>query len=161
MNRTGPVPEPGGARITVIFPIYRAADSVEGLVESIALQRGPAGTNAGAGIDVIFIDNASPDDTVERLEQALERLTPPMPVRIVRNEENLGLARSFNRALGMVSTDYVLTCHADCRFDSDDYVARVVEILDRNPEVAVVSRQSVADVRAGLSRVEKVYLAAN
>ena len=80
---------------------------------------------------------------------------------MVENERNVGLARSLNRALGLVETDYVLTCHGDCRFGSDDYVARAADLLDRNPDVAVVSGQSIADVDAGLSRVEKVYLAAN
>jgi hypothetical protein len=61
----------------------------------------------------------------------------------------------------MVETDYVLTCHGDCRFGSDDYVARAMTLLDENPDVAVVSGQSMADVEAGLSRAEKVYLAAN
>jgi Glycosyl transferase family group 2 len=61
----------------------------------------------------------------------------------------------------MVETDYVLTCHGDCRFGSEDYVARAVELLDENPDVAVVSGQSIADVETGLSRAEKVYLAAN
>ena len=81
---------------------------------------------------------------------------------MVANEENLGLARSFNRALGTVTTDYVLTCHVDCRFGTDDYVARVVRPAGpRTPTSRVVSGQSIADVEAGLSQVEKVYLAAN
>ena len=151
----------GAGRITVVFPTYRAGDAVAGLVEGIVHQRPPEGADPATWLEVIFIDNASPDDTVERLEEALAAAAPPFPVRVVRNEENLGLARSFNRALGIVATDYVLTCHADCRFASDDYVARAVDLLDRNPDVAVVSGQSIADLGSGLSRVEKVYLAAN
>jgi GT2 family glycosyltransferase len=151
----------GAGRITVVFPTYRARDAVAGLVEGIVRQRPPEGADAATWLEVIFIDNASPDDTVRRLEDALAAAAPPFPVRVVRNDENLGLARSFNRALGMVATEYVLTCHADCRFASDDYVARAVDLLDRNPDVAVVSGQSIADVGAGLSRVEKVYLAGN
>lgn len=154
-------PSPAGPRITVVFPTYRAADAVGGLVAGIARQRPPEGADPGRWLEVIFIDNASPDDTVESLEGELAAASLPFAVRIVRNETNLGLSRSFNRALGMVETDYVLTCHADCRFASDDYVARAVELLDRHPDVAVVSGQSIADVDAGLSRVEKVYLAAN
>lgn len=150
-----------GARITVVFPTYRAADAVDELVRGIVAQRPPDGAAAGDWLEVMFIDNASPDDTVPRLEAALAHADPPFPVRVVRNEQNLGLARSFNRALGMVRTDYVLTCHADCRFGSDDYVARAAGLLDANPDVAVVSGQSIADVDSGLSRVEKVYLAAN
>jgi GT2 family glycosyltransferase len=150
-----------GARITVVFPIYRAAEAVAGLVKGIARQRPPANADPARWVDVIFIDNASPDDTIGRLRGELDAARLPFRVRVVQNDENLGLARSFNRALGMVETDYVLTCHADCRFGSDDYVARAVDLLDGNPDVAVVSGQSIADVEAGLSRVEKVYLAAN
>ena len=131
------------------------------LVAGIRYQRPPVGANPDRWVEVIFIDNASTDDTLERLEGELVAAKLPFPVRVMRNEENLGLARSFNRALGTVETEYVLTCHADCRFGSDDYVASVVDLLDRHPDVAVVSGQSVADLDKGLSQVEKVYLAAN
>jgi GT2 family glycosyltransferase len=149
------------ARITVVFPIYRAADAVGKLVAAIGRQRPPGGADPSRWMEVIFIDNDSPDDTVERLEAELETAKLPFRVRVMRNEENLGLARSFNRALATVETGYVLTCHADCRFGSDDYVATAVDLLDRHADVAVVSGQPDADVISGLSRVEKVYLAAN
>jgi glycosyltransferase involved in cell wall biosynthesis len=150
-----------GARITVVFPLFRAAQAVPGLVEAIGRQRPPADADPARWVEVIFMDDASRDDTVERLRRELETARLPFRVRVVENEENVGLARSLNRALGMVETDYVLTCHGDCRFGSDDYVARAADLLDRNPDVAVVSGQSIADVDAGLSRAEKVYLAAN
>lgn len=168
MQRTDAVPEhtanrtgPSKARITVVFPTFHAPNEVAGLVEGIGRQRPPAGADPEHWLEVVFIDNASSDDTVERLEQKLDEAKLAVPVRVIRNESNLGLARSFNRALAMVTTPYVLTCHADCRFTSDDYVAQVVDLLDRHPDVAVVSGQSIADTDAGLSRVEKVYLAAN
>ena len=150
-----------GARITVVFPLYRAAEAVPGLVAAVARQRPPADADPARWVEVIFMDDASGDDTVGRLRQELNATAAAVPVRVVENERNVGLARSLNRALGMVETDYVLTCHGDCRFGSEDYVARAADLLDRNPDVAVVSGQSIADVEAGLSRVEKVYLAAN
>lgn len=157
LNGTGP----SKARITVIFPTYHASNAVAGLVASIGRQRPPVDADAEHWLEVIFIDNASTDDTLEQLDRELDTAKLSFPVRVIRNEQNLGLARSFNRALAAVSTPYVLTCHADCRFTSDDYVARVVDLLDRYPDVAVVSGQSIADTDSGLSRVEKVYLAAN
>jgi GT2 family glycosyltransferase len=144
-----------------VFPIYCAADAVEGLVAAMRDQRAPSDAEADDWVEVVFIDNASPDDTVARLEASLAAANLPFPVRIMQNEENLGLARSFNRALETVRTEYVLTCHADCRFAVPDYIARVIDLLDRNPDVAVVSGQSIADVESGLSQVEKVYLTAN
>jgi glycosyltransferase involved in cell wall biosynthesis len=151
----------GGALITAVFPTYNAGGAVAGLVASLRSQEAPAGAPPERWLEVIFIDNASTDDTVERIEAELAAANLPFHVRVIRNEENLGLSRSFNRALEAVATKYVLTCHADCRFGSDDYVARVVALLDGHPDVAVVSGQPIADVSGGLSRVEKVYLTAN
>ena len=150
-----------GPRITLVFPLYRTAETVAGLVEGVARQRPLAGTDPGGWAEVIFMDDASPDDTAARLREALRAAPLPIRARVVQNERNLGLSRSLNRALAMVETDYVLTCHGDCRFGSEDYVARAVALLDEHPDVGAVSGQSVADVEAGLSRAEKVYLAAN
>jgi glycosyltransferase involved in cell wall biosynthesis len=150
-----------GAVITAVFPTYNAADAVAGLVDSIRRQDAPATAPPDRWLEVIFIDNASTDDTVDRIEQELAAAELPFRVRVIRNEENLGLSRSFNRALEAVGTKYVLTCHADCLFASDDYLARLVGLLDGHPDVAVVSGQPIADVSGGLSRVEKVYLTAN
>jgi GT2 family glycosyltransferase len=161
MTNPGNSGERSEARITVVFPLYRAADDVAALVAAIRGQRPRAGVNPKRWMKVIFIDDASTDQTIERLEAELAAATLPFPVRVTRNEQNLGLSRSLNTALAMVDTDYVLTCHLDCRFGSDDYVARVIELLDRYPDVAAISGQPAADVEAGLSLVEKVYLAAN
>jgi glycosyltransferase involved in cell wall biosynthesis len=150
-----------GAVITAVFPTYNAADAVAALVDSVRRQDAPASAPPDRWLEVIFIDNASTDDTVERIEQELAVAELPYRVRVIRNEENLGLSRSFNRALEAVATKYVLTCHADCLFASGDYLARLVALLDQHPDVAVVSGQPIADVSGGLSRVEKVYLTAN
>lgn len=143
----------------MIFPLYNATTTVPGLVASIAAQRHPDGRAQAEWLDVIFIDNASRDDTIAVLERALEGADLGAAVRVVQNPENLGLARSFNRALGMTETEFVLTCHADCQFGSDTYVASMLALLGSHPEAAVITGQPTAG--ANLSRVEKVYLAAN
>ncbi len=147
------------SRITVIFPLFNAEEAVADLVSSICAQTHPAITAQEDWLEVIFIDNASEDDTVQRLRACLAEAAPSYPIRVIENETNLGLARSFNRALGMTSTEFVLTCHADCRFGHDEYVATMLELLARTPDAAVVTGQPRA--RPNPSRVEKVYLTAN
>ncbi len=149
------------ARITVVYPLWRAASTVDALVEAVARQRPPEGADPSSWLEVLFIDDASPDGTVERLREALLAADVPFPVRVLENERNLGLAGNLNRALATVATDYVLTCHVDCRFGSDDYVAHAVRLLDAHPDVGAIAGQSTADPDAGLSRAEKVYMAAN
>jgi GT2 family glycosyltransferase len=149
------------ARVTVLVPAYRAASAVTGLVAAIGSQRGPTDAVIERWMKLVVVDDGSGDDTAERFEAELQAANLPFPVQVIRNGSNLGLSRSLNRALEAIETPYVLTCHQDCRFASEDYVARAVDLLDRNPDVAVVSGQSIADLDAGLSHVEKVYLAAN
>ncbi|HTI34938.1 MAG TPA: glycosyltransferase [Miltoncostaea sp.] len=150
-----------GARITVVYPLWRAAGTVDALVQAVARQRPPEGADPATWMEALFIDDASPDGTTERLREALAATEVPFPVRVLENEHNLGLARNLNRALATVDTDYVLTCHVDCRFGDDDYVARAVRLLDAHPDVGAIAGQSTADPEAGLSRAEKVYMAAN
>lgn len=147
------------SRITVIFPLYNAASTVPALVGSIASQRHPSGLDPAEWLKVIFIDNASADETIAVLERELAETDVRAPVRVVQNPENLGLARSFNRALGMTETEFVLTCHADCQFGSETYVAAMLDLLDRHPDAAAITGQPAA--AENLTRVEKVYLTAN
>jgi GT2 family glycosyltransferase len=144
-----------------VFLLYQAADAVADLVAALGRQRPPAGADPGRWLEAIFNDDASTDGTAERLEAELAAARLSFPVRVLRSEENLGLSQSLNRVLASVETEYVLTCHLDCRFAFDDYVAGMVDLLDRHPDVGVVSGQPVADVDRGLSRAEKVYLTAN
>ena len=150
-----------GARLTVVYLLYHAQRTVAELVAALARQRPPAGADPATWIEAIFIDDASADDTLPRLDAALATAKLPFLVRVIASETNRGLSGSLNRALADVETEYVLTCHLDCRFAADDYVARVIDLLDRNPDVAVVSGQPVADMEGGLSHVEKIYLTAN
>jgi GT2 family glycosyltransferase len=156
----GPDTVESQARVTVVIPAHNAADAVTDLVQAIRCQQPIAGAKP-EWMEVIFIDDASTDSTLERLQVELADAMVPFRVRVMHNADNLGLAASLNRALLTVETEYVLTCHQDCRFGSADYLANVVALLDRYPDVAVVSGQPMADVEGGLSRVEKVYFAAN
>jgi GT2 family glycosyltransferase len=148
-------------RVTVVFLLHNAADAVADLVAAIGRQQPPEGASPARWAEVIFLDDASKDATLETINAELATAKLSIPARVISNESNLGLSRSLNRALQTIETDYVLTCHEDCRFGLDDYVARVVDLFDRNPDVAAVSGQPIADVERGLSQPEKVYLAVN
>src|SRR5947209_6891015 len=101
--------------VTVIFPLYQAADKVEAILASLLEQRHPSQARQEEWLRAIFIDNASTDGTATTLRQALSRAGNPRHVEVVENPQNIGLARSLNRAFGLAKTKYVLTCHSDCR----------------------------------------------
>jgi GT2 family glycosyltransferase len=154
-------PFPEGPRITVIVLLYRAAREAPGLVQAVLAQRNPAVPEQSRWLEALFMDDASPDGTARALEDALVAAGSPPHCRAVLNPENLGLAATLNKALGLVRTPYVLTCHLDCRFGREDYVAAMVDLLDRHPRAGAITGQPrLRDLRA-LPFAEKLNVVTN
>lgn len=86
---------------------------------------------------VIVADNGSSDATVSLLGSLFPR------VRIVQGLRDLGIA-GFNRAIALVSTDYVACCD-DSTWWAPGALARAVGVLDANPQVAVLNARIVGD----------------
>ena len=85
-----------------------------------------------ADLELIVVDDGSTDDTAAVIDGLDDRR-----VAVIRNETQLGLAASLNRALDQAAGDYV------ARLDADDVAvperqARQVDRLRREPRVAAV-----------------------
>lgn len=61
--------------------------------------------------EIVICDDASGDRTFEILEQFRSRCR--CAVRIVRNEENLGYAKNFQKAISLCSGDLIALCDQD------------------------------------------------
>lgn len=83
---------PGSARptFTVFTPTYNRADVLHRPHASLVAQSFP-------DFEWLVIDNASHDDTATRVEAL--RTSSPFPVTFLQNAENIGFARSWNRAV--------------------------------------------------------------
>ena len=88
----------------------------------------PAGSPS---VEVILVDNASSDDTVEAVTSSLA------PVRVIRLDENVGFARAANRGIAETSGRLVLLVNSDADL-SGDSIARLSAILDARPEAGAV-----------------------
>jgi GT2 family glycosyltransferase len=106
-------------RISVHIVTYNSAHVIETCLESVIQQQ-------GADFDILVIDNASQDDTVERVKR--------MGVDMVRNKTNSGYAAAHNQAIMLTQSEYVLTLNPDVWLDPD-FLRAMVAALDRNPRV--------------------------
>ncbi|PYQ15485.1 MAG: hypothetical protein DMF79_19690, partial [Acidobacteria bacterium] len=149
------------ARITVVFLLYRAASEVPGLVETLVRQKHPRLPEQSEWLEALFMDDASGDDTPRVLEETLRKIGAPAHYRFVPNPRNLGLAATLNKALGLVRTPYVLTCHLDCRFGREDYVAAMLDLLERHPRAAAITGQPVLRDPREMPFAEKLNVVAN
>lgn len=86
------------ARISVALCTYNGSRFLKEQVDSMAAQtRLPS--------EVVVCDDGSTDSTLEMLEDFRARSS--FPVRIVRNEQNLGRTKNFEKCVGLCSGDFI------------------------------------------------------
>ena len=85
----------------------------------------------GICYEVIYVDNASEDDSVEMVRREFPE------VRIIENENNEGFIRANNQAIEVSRGRYVLLLNSDTVV-LDNAIGKTVEFADSHPEAAVV-----------------------
>ena len=113
-------------RVSVVIVTYRSTKELSGCIESLLQQPVP--------IEVLLIDNASPDSTPEMVSNYTERFDN---VYAILNRKNIGLSAGNNCALGRCHGDYVLMLNPDTVLPSGS-LRRMIRFLDKNPDIGVL-----------------------
>lgn len=108
-------------RISVIVPIYRVEAFIARCAESLMCQ------TLREGVEFIFVDDATPDYSVNILQKVLEKYPErAAQVKILKHNVNKGLPAARNTGLTMAQGEYIFHC------DSDDYVEHdMLEVMYR------------------------------
>jgi GT2 family glycosyltransferase len=104
---------------------------------------------AGAGTELVVIDNASTDGSLDRIVRSVQ------PDRVIRNATNLGYAVAVNQGIAASPTEFVLPLNSDAAI-APDYVRCALEVFDKYPQAAAVGGRvftSTGDVERGPLRV--------
>jgi len=115
-------------KVSVITSVYNAEKTLRGSVQSILGQ-------SFTDFEFIIVDDGSTDTSAAILEQ----IKDPR-ISHFKNDRNLGLSASLNRALQLAKGDYI------ARHDADDIsiperLKLQVRFLDANPEIGVLGGQ--------------------
>src|ERR1700691_820356 len=99
---------------SAIIVTYNSGASIRDCLEALVAQPGSPTTAAFAAgeveqCDIIVVDNASGDDTVQRVEEFVAW----HPVRLIANEQNLGFAAAVNQGARGSSGDVLLILNPD------------------------------------------------
>ena len=148
-------------RVTVVFLLFNAAAQVAELVDSLVRQRHPSLAQQSTWLDALFVDDASNDATLAVARQALAAAGDPPHYRLVAHVRNLGLAGTLNEVFAEARAPFVLTCHLDCRFGSDDYVASMLQLIESHPNAAAITGQPRLPPASELPFEEKLNVVAN
>src|SRR5271163_4805379 len=111
-------------RVSVTIVTYNSGRFIKRCLESVLAQKYPAK-------DVIVIDNASTDGTVDILVQFQD------VCRLFYNDENIGFAAAQNQAIALSSGDWVLTLNPDVLL-LPHFIQSLVEAGQIDPKVGTV-----------------------
>ncbi len=96
--------------VTILVPVYNVENYIERCARSLFEQ-------TYKDIEYTFVDDCSPDRSIEILEKVIENYPQRKPyVRIIRHEHNRGLAAARNTAVDNCQTEFLM------HVDSDDYI---------------------------------------
>ncbi len=111
-------------RVSVTIVTYNSGRFIKRCLESVLAQR-------YANKEVIVVDNASTDGTVDILEQFEDRC------RIVYNDENIGFAAAQNQAICLGRGDWALTLNPDVLL-LPNFIQALVEAGQIDPKIGAV-----------------------
>lgn len=114
------------AKVSVIVVTYHSREYIERCLSSIF------DSNKEASLEVIVVDNASNDGTVE-----LVQATYPS-VRILRNKYNYGFATANNQGFDVSTGDYVVALNPDATLLQPGFEA-AVRLMEEDPTIGVVA----------------------
>lgn len=125
-------PAIGGALdVSVVIPVYNEAENLSELVERV----GAALLPTGRSFELLLVDDGSADES-RRILRGLAAARPWLrPLVLIRNYgQSTALQAGFDHATG----SFVVTLDGDLQNDPVE-IPRLLEYLDRNPDVDVVS----------------------
>lgn len=122
-------------RITVVIPCYNAEEYIDGCIHSLQNQ-------LFSDFEVIFVDDASKDNTVRKLENIA--LNSNLNIQIIKNEKNCGPAKSRNRGILAATTEYITFCDADDWYEVE-FLSTLYKGLKKNNADLAICGYSVVD----------------
>ena len=115
----------GSPLVSIIVVGYNGARHIPALAESIKRQ-------SYRSIEVIYVDNASSDDSVAQVSALLPE------AKVVKSDINTGFAEGNNIGMDHANGEYVLLLNNDARID-DNAVEKLVQLMLADPEVGAVA----------------------
>lgn len=123
-------------KVSVIVPVYNVAPFIERCASSLFTQTLP-------GIEFIFVDDCSPDDSIQRVKQLLAHTQLPKSscVQVLRTPSNAGLAGVRRMGILNAHGDYIIHCDGDDWVDPDLYERLYAKAIAEDADVVMCPEQ--------------------
>ncbi|QQG52623.1 MAG: glycosyltransferase family 2 protein [Candidatus Falkowbacteria bacterium] len=114
-------------KFSLVIINYKTFDLTKACLESLFLL--PNQNN----LEIILIDNASNDGSIEKLETEFGP-----KVKIIKNKQNLGFAGANNQGAAIASGEFLIFLNSDTII-KEDFLNTCADILNNNPKIGIIS----------------------
>lgn len=133
--------------ITILIPSYNAGNFLKEAVGSVLKQ-------TFNNWKLIIIDDASNDSSLEMITHELE----DKRIEVIKNDVNIGQAKSLNIGLSKVDTPYILQLDADDWLEEDALEKMITKMDELSEDIAVLSGniRVIKKNQDGITVLEKI-----
>jgi len=117
--------------VSIIIVSWNVAELLQQYLHSIQASLSAASASPQPTVEIIVVDSASHDDTVERVKSMFP------DVKLLAQSENVGFTRGNNIGLETAQGRYLFLLNPDTEIIGDA-IAKMVAYLDANPTVGIV-----------------------
>jgi len=116
--------------VSVVLVSYNTAEMTIDALDKLFASKG------SFELEVVIIDNASKDSSVELIKKNYPDIT------LIENDVNVGFGRANNQALDVIAGDYLLLLNTDA-FVEVDTLEKTVNYMEKHPECGLLGVQLV------------------
>ena len=125
-------------RVSVIIPTFNRALFLPQAIDSVIAQ-------TVGDLEIIIVDDASTDDTAA----VVARHARDHRIHYLRNERNMGIARTRNRGIGACSAPFIAFLDSDDVWIDRDKLARQLDAIERTPGCVLIGTDASVIDRSG------------
>jgi len=114
----------GTVDLSIIIVNYNVKEFIQNLIQSIYK------ATPGLSYEIIIVDNASTDGSVEFLREKFPT------INIIANKINLGFSKANNQGLKLATGKYLLLLNPDALVREDTFI-RMIQFFEENPEAGL------------------------
>lgn len=117
-------------RVTVVIPIYNVENYIADCLRSVYKQ-------TYSQIEVILVNDATPDDSMEQAVPWIEKLRERFEVKVVNHEHNRGLSAARNTGIKEATGGWIYFLDSDDEI-TPDCIELMVKEVEKHPDVDFV-----------------------
>ncbi len=111
-------------KVSVVTPNYNGLKFLNSYFETLLIQ-------SRFIEEIIIIDNASTDGSVEFIEEFIRSPNYPIDIILIRNDENLGFAPAVNQGIEIAKSEYIYSVNNDVELEWNA-LEEIIKVMDES-----------------------------